>query len=172
MMQHSLGYSCILFYMSQITSQEQMFASVQMSGINKKIKAKNNLEQAVTNQGIQSLYTVIIKPTWLSTKTQMCLQVFLILFFFFRFLRHKYIIFLLHLKYNFSLYVSQYGTMLGLPKMANATVMCCPLDQNQMRMEQVWKLQDSIRHLTVTSQSGPIATHTCYSHMDILGSGW
>ena len=56
---------------------------------------------------------------------------------FFRFLRHKYIIFLLHLKYNFSLYVSQYGTMLGLPKMANATVMCCPLDQNQMRMEQV-----------------------------------
>ena len=60
MMQHSLGYSCILFYMSQITSQEQMFASVQMSGINKKIKAKNNLEQAVTNQGIQSLYTVTV----------------------------------------------------------------------------------------------------------------
>ena len=83
----------ILFYMSQITSQVQMFAAVQVSGINKKIKAKNNLRQAVTNQGIQSLYRDCNNQTNMtdSTKIERCLQVFLLFF---------YIIFLLHLKYN------------------------------------------------------------------------
>ena len=86
-----------------------MFAAVQMSGINKKIKAKNNLRQAVTNQGIQSLYRDCNNQTNMTDNTKIDVyryfffssSFFFFFFFFLHFLRHKYIIFfLLNLKYN------------------------------------------------------------------------
>ena len=84
-----------------------MFAAVQMSGINKKIKAKNNLRQAVTNQGIQSLYRDCNNQTNITDSTKIDVyryfffsSSFFFFFFFWAFSKTQIHNILLHLKYN------------------------------------------------------------------------